>query len=221
MTIKNYTEKEVKEIAAQLRCPFGDEGVQIASLMENTNSSMINVTIERLDLKKDDVLLELGPGNGFHLERILEQCRQVFTVDISELMISNISRKYKKFIDEERLKNFLGDGRKIPISREIIDKAFTVNTIYFWKEPKDYLNEIGKCMRSGGELYITYAHKKFMETLPFSNYGFKLYDEKLIESISCNKKFTIENQKSYKEIVTSKLGEDIEREFVIAKLIKN
>ncbi len=217
----NLTDDELKEIAKQLRCPSGIKGDEVSEIMEETNSSMILTTIEHLDLKMGDILFELGPGNGYHLGELIEKCKQVYAVDISKLMIEKIKSRYKKEIEEKKLIPLVGDGKNINISKGAIDKGFTVNTIYFWEEPKRYLCEISECFRPGGEFIITYAHKRFIETMPFTQYGFNAYDEEQVESLCKETSFSIISQTSKIETVNSKIGKTVQREFIVARLKKD
>ena len=156
-------EKEIKEIAEQLRCPSGEKGSQVATILEESNAYMVNQTINSLGKIKDLTLLELGPGNGYHLTNILENCQKAYTVEISDLMYQKIEKRFPNEISTGVLINLLGDGKTINIPNDTVDKAFTVNTIYFWSNPKKYLSEIGKCMKQGGDLFSQLKNSPFLD----------------------------------------------------------
>jgi SAM-dependent methyltransferase len=215
-----FNDKEAKELAEQLRCPTGEKGDEVGALMEETNSSMIKATTSLLNLKENSSILEIGPGNGHHLQDLLNGQRQFHLVDISQLMIDRIKENYSEQIASKQIFPILSDGEIINIKDGIIDIGFTVNTLYFWKNPKKYLTEIAQCFKAKGEFFITFAHKRFIEKLPFVQYGFELYDEEKFEELCHDSPFSIAQLTLKKEIVKIKTGEEIEREFVIAKLIK-
>lgn len=219
--MKKITEIEIKKIAEQLMCPNGDFGVEIGNLMQDSNSSMIFSTLSRLNISENDTILELGPGNGFHFKSLLDICLKLYTVDISKLMIDEIRKNYHKEIQNKKLVALLGDGSKLNISDGLIDKGFSVNTIYFWKDSKKYIKEISRTLKTNGEFYITYVHEDSMKDIPFTKYGFCFYNEQKIEQLCLNTDLKVIGQKRFSEKVLSKVGDFIEREFVIAKLVKN
>lgn len=218
--LKKLTTDDLKELAKQLRCPSGDKGQEIGLIMEETNASMIHATLDLLNLDQNDTLLELGPGNGYHLEKLTSLCKQVYVIDISKLMIEKIVERYPQDINNGKLITLLGDGTKIDLNDHIIDKGFTVNTLYFWQNPKEYLRNIARCFRENGEFFITFAHKDFMESLPFIEYGFTAYNEDKIKTLCENTPFEIKDLFVKNESITTKTGEQVERKFVIARLIK-
>lgn len=203
-------EKEIQKLASELRSPSGDE---ICSLMEETNSNMISKTIEAMKLNGTESLLELGPGNGFHLESLLDGGHDITVVDISEFVLEQLKTKHST------ITTVLTDGIEINFSGEV-DKGFTVNTLYFWQEPLNYLNQISNCFKTGGEFFVTFAHIDSVKDLPFVKYGFELYDEQKLESLCEKSEFKLVGTQIESELVKTKLGENIERKFVIAKLIK-
>ena len=70
---KMITDKELQELASQLKCPNGIKGVEVADLMNETNISMTLHSIDRLNLHDNNNILELGHGNCAHLPYVLQQ----------------------------------------------------------------------------------------------------------------------------------------------------
>ena len=68
---KEWSEEELKEIAKQLSNPDASEGVKTGERMSHGNGQMIHRTIDLLDIKPNDFVLEIGPGNGGHIHSIL------------------------------------------------------------------------------------------------------------------------------------------------------
>ena len=82
---------------------------------------------------------------------------------------------------------FVYDGQNIPFGEQSFDKIFTVNTLYFWKEPNTFLEEIYRVLRNNGTFVLTFGHKDFMSNLPFTQYGFQLYHTEDVEKLCCQK----------------------------------
>lgn len=66
------TEEQLKNIALQLRKPEGDWGIEMGEKM-NVGNKFINLhTIDVLNPKANDVILEIGMGNGFFVKDIFK-----------------------------------------------------------------------------------------------------------------------------------------------------
>lgn len=208
------SESELEQMAQQLRCPDGENGIEVAEMMNYTNSNIITKAITSLQIKDNDIILEIGPGNGNHVKDIVSKGNNISYngVDISETMIAEAGRINGGLAD---VGFTLSDGDTIPFEDNYFDKVFTVNTIYFWKNPKNYAKEIYRVLKPGGMLSIGFIPKSTMQYIPFAKYGFTLYDVESVNSILKYCGFTDNNAVTETELVKSNSGEDIEREIVI------
>src|SRR5690606_33437900 len=84
------------------------------------------------------------------------------------------------------------DGETLTFGDATFDKIFTVNTLYFWDAPERQLSEIRRVLRPSGIFCLAIASKAFMETMPFSTYGFRLYSAEEASQLLANNGFTIE-----------------------------
>lgn len=207
---------KLKEIASQLRKPDGSKGLEIAAMMENTNAGMIRQSFSLLDLQSDEFVLELGPGNGFHVNEIfsIANIKKYCGLEISSLMLEASITSNKKFINSGKAEFRLYDGKAIPYPDGYFDKIFTVNTIYFWESPLDFLKELKRVLHPEGLLKITFADKSFMQWLPFTAFGFKLYDLEEVKDLAEKAGLKIKFTKSGEEEVKAKTGELVTRKFL-------
>lgn len=222
MIKRMLTENELKELASQLSFPKGEMGVAVADNMNLTNINMTLSTIEALGLCNDEKALELGHGNGGHLGSLFNLAREVhYTgLEISELMHEEAKARNHLFIESGKASFRLYDGSVLPFSDNSFDKIFTVNTLYFWKQPAAFLNELHRILVPGGTLCIGFAWKTFMETLPFTAYGFELYDEARINALVSLSLFELHDVINHRETIRSKIGEEVEREYAVLRLKK-
>src|SRR5690606_33493597 len=132
----NFTKEELSEMESQLACPAGDNGIQMAEMMNQSNIGMILKTIDLLDIKNSDSIIEIGPGNGAHLPQLLNQAENLTYsgLEISPTMINEAKRRNNQYILNGKIDFSLYDGLHLPKER-IFDKFFTVNTLYFWQDP--------------------------------------------------------------------------------------
>lgn len=207
------SENELQELAQQLRCPDGENGIKIGEMMNFTNSNIITKTIESLGLKNGDTLLEIGPGNGAHVKDIVKTANVgYFGIDISETMIAEAE---KLNADVYNASFLLTNGEHIPFTEKHFDVIFTCNTIYFWKNPQEYAHEIARVLKPDGLVSIGFIPKSTMQKIPFAKYGFTLYDIETVTGLMNATGLTVIASDINTEMVLSNSGEQIEREFVI------
>ncbi len=211
------TEQQIQELEKQLTCPKGEMGIEVGKTMNESNIGMTLNSIEFLEIKDDDKILELGHGNCGHLNKILEIGNvKYFGLEISETMFNEAQKNNLNNLAEFQLYS----GEKIPYSDDFFDKIFTVNTIYFWKEPLKILTEIERVLKSNGVCILTYANKDFMKDLPFVREEFELYDQENIKNLIAKTNFNILDIKELKEKVKSKSGELVNRIYTMVKIGK-
>ena len=219
---ENPIKPDFKEIAGQLGCPSGEKGIKTAESMAINNSNMIELTISALDLKPSDVVLEIGPGSGSHVVPLLKNIKHLlyYGVDISALMISEAIKLNSASVASGRADFSLSDGEKLNFSADFFTKIFTVNTLYFWKDPKAYATEIWRVLKPGGIFNLTFGSRDFMEKLPFTQYDFQLYSQQEAEELLISSGFEIKNTCLHTEKVRSNAGMEVERDLIIINAVK-
>ncbi|WP_316735632.1 class I SAM-dependent methyltransferase [Pedobacter aquatilis] len=216
-------EEHLKEIARQLSCPDGEYGIKTGEMMNISNIGMTTTAIEALDLKPKDIVLELGHGNAAHVAALLNKANYVtyFGADISKTIIIEAEKLNAEFIAETRASFFLTNGEVLPFEDEFFDKIFTVNTIYFWQNPTQYLAEIKRVLKPKGSFIIAFADKTFMETLPFTKFGFNLYDEQKVLTVLEISGFKIVKSELKNEQIQSNAGFKVSRDYYVVSASSN
>jgi len=212
----------LKEIAKQLSQPEGKKGIEIADMMNETNQNMTLHSIRHLNISEHDTLLELGHGNCKHLPFLLQQHFHLsyFGLETSALMHREAQQFNQALIEQQKARFYLYDGKVLPFEDNFFNKIFTVNTLYFWNDPTLMLSELYRVLQSEGRLVITYAQQDFMQKLPFTQYGFTLYDNHQLMKLIKDSPFKTAIFNSEIERISNNNGELIEREFTSCQLIK-
>lgn len=215
--------EQLTELASQLSHPKGEKGNEIAQMMHETNIGMTKNAISNLKLTPGDSVLELGHGNAGHLEFLFSQCGNIhYTgLEISTLMNQEGQQLNKSFIEAQKASFVLYDGKQVPFATNQFDKLFTVNTLYFWENPLSMLTELARVLKPGGTFSLTFAHRSFMETLPFTPFGFTLYNPDEVMSLVDQSSFTLNNEDSQTETVRTKDGQAVERQFSTLVLVNS
>lgn len=212
---------ELKILAQHLAHPQGEKGIEIGEMMNATNISMTLESVKTLGLEDDENILEIGHGNAGHLKNILGRAQNLrYTgADISETMHSEAKRLNKDF--ENQADFVLYEGKKLPFEDKTFDKIFTVNTLYFWENPVEFLNEIYRVLKNEGTFVLTFGQRKFMEKLPFTEYDFTLYSNSEIEELVSRSHFKRMKISEKEEDIQSKSGnETIHRIYTVLTIKK-
>jgi len=212
-----HTEEDLKNIAKQLSCPAGEHGIKTGEMMHASNLGMISSAIDALNLQNNDSILEIGHGNGGHIAQLLSKAENLryFGADISATMIAEAKKINAELLNKGQIHFQLTNGIHLPFADEQFDKAFTVNTIYFWENPLEYLKEIRNILTPAGIFSLGFADKTFMQNLPFTAYGFTLYDVETVTELFEKAGFAIKNTLNKIEQIQSKTGEQMERAYHI------
>lgn len=101
-------------------------------------------------------------------------------------MLHQVKMKYKKAIDRTM---FLEKGsiEQLPYEKEFFDAIYSINTLYFWKSLDIGLKELYRCLKPDGSVILSFYDRSFLNRMPLSSYGFKLYEKKsVIQAVNRN-----------------------------------
>ncbi|KQS93285.1 class I SAM-dependent methyltransferase [Chryseobacterium sp. Leaf394] len=214
-------EKDLKILAQNLANPEGETGLKVAEMMNATNIGMTLESIKTLLIEDGENILEIGHGNAAHVKSLLNLANDLkYTgIDISETMHNEARRLNDEFKDQAEF--VLYEGKLLPFEDKTFDKIFTVNTAYFWKQPVEYLNEIYRVLKDNGTFVLTFGQRDFMETLPFTQYDFKLYNSDEMEETVSKSHFKRMKISEKEEQVQSKAGgETVTRLYTVLTIKK-
>ncbi len=214
--------EELQAIASQLKHPTGEKGIEMANMMHETNINMTLHSIQNLNIKSGNSILELGHGNAGHVEFIFEQVENLkyYGLEMSELMFQEARQINRNFVSQKQAFFSLYDGNVIPFQDTFFDKIFTVNTIYFWQEPEKLLAEIYRLLKPNGIFCITFAEESFMKQLPFTQFEFELYSTEKVEQLVQKTLFKILYKETLTEKVKTKTAELVDRDYTTIVLEK-
>lgn len=216
------TPEELKEIESQLSFPNGENGIRVANMMNETNIGMTLSTIKSLNIKSNNIVLEIGHGNCAHLFETLKQAKniQFFGCEISKTMQEEAIRVNKNLSQQNSIDFQLYNGENIPFQDANFDRIMTVNTIYFWKETTTFLKEIHRVLKPKGVFVLTFAKKEFMEELPFIKDKFQLFDNQKVKELIQKTDFELVEILNKEDTVKSKSGALVHRKYSVVVLKK-
>lgn len=87
------------------------------------DESVVQKIIKASDLKKDDVVLEVGPGKGILTEELARRAGKVIAVEIDSSLLNELRNKLRNF---ENIKIINEDILKLNLSKLVADYEFPV-----------------------------------------------------------------------------------------------
>lgn len=123
------------------------------------SQKLIDDVIEKMELKGDEIVADLGAGVGRFTIPIAKRLinGKVYAIDIDIASLEEL----KKNAEEEGLKNIeiinADISEKIPLEDKSIDKILLANVfhdIYYEKREKGLLKEIKRIIKDNGKVYF-------------------------------------------------------------------
>lgn len=174
-----------KQLGRQLSEPQGFCGLIVAKLMNIGNKLMYTYAYESAAFKTNDSVLEIGFGNGAFIKDIAQKITPgAYTgVDISDTMLKEAQRRNSSLINLGKVDLKKANAEQLPFPKNSFNKVFTVNTIYFWENPSQVMEEVKRVLLPGGSLVVALATKEVMQGSEHVKERFKLYELQDVEHL--------------------------------------
>ena len=155
--------------ASQAGRPRGLAGRLLGRVMAWHNRPDNEWTVDLLSVSGVQSVLEVGFGPGRAIKLLAEACPQcrVSGIDHSRDMLAAARRLNEQAIVQGRVSLATGKVEKLDFPDGAFDRAFSINCIYFWREPPDGLRELYRVLKAGGRLAITVRDNKRAAYEPF------------------------------------------------------
>lgn len=212
---------EAKEVAAQLRKPSGDAGIEMGQMMNESNKIISLGAYDRLSLQNNDAVLEIGMGNGYYVQHILDQAENLtYTgVDYSNTMVEEAVKINAALIEQDQASFHHSGINKIPAQDESFDKIVTVNTMYFWEDPVRDLKELKRVLKLNGWIIIAVRPKGTVKA-EFIKYNFNFYSNEEIAKFVREAGLEVDNFDQVPEKKVEFDGVEYDLESLYIKLVK-
>jgi len=115
----------------------------------------ITWAVEILDVRPDDVILEIGCGNGTAVVLIGEQLvtGHITAIDRSEKMVALARTNNRQFLENGKadILHASIESSELPTN---FSKIFLFNLNVFWMDPVAELAAVGRALAASGQFYI-------------------------------------------------------------------
>jgi SAM-dependent methyltransferase len=121
--------------------------------MEQDHLPIVLPVLDRMRLAPDDNVLDLGCGAGWLARLLSEQVPEgrVVGVDVADEMIGRARRRY---VDLENTLFVRGEAEEIPWDASFFTRVISVESAYYWPDPRRALREIFRVLREGGSAWV-------------------------------------------------------------------
>jgi arsenite methyltransferase len=162
-------------LAGQFARPSGLLGrIWIAPWLDRISRPMNRLALQALAPERCDSILEIGFGGGALLRDILRATdRDVHGVDISAVAVARARRRFRR--ERGRLHLACASAEQLPLGDAAVDKAVSVNSLYFWPDIAAALAELARVVRPGGRLVLCFEPPEELRKWPGHVHGFHAY----------------------------------------------
>jgi len=164
------------------------------------NQRQYKAILDNINLGHNDIILDIGFVNGYFINKLFKKNIpiNIYGIEISNYMVNNVSKKYKKYVENSLLKLSLENIANTSFENGTFNKIYTINTIYFWNDLEKCFSEIKRILKPNGMFLNAIYTKGYLDKIIYTKYGFNKYS---IEDI---KKVTEENGMKINKIVEIK-----------------
>jgi len=204
--------------------PFVNIDVKSNSYTNSLCTKITEESINSLGLLRKNRILELGHGLCNHLPFLMKQAFELkyFGMETSEKMVKAASKLNKKYIKDCNALFQIYDGYNVPYVHRIFDRVLTINTIYNYKDPIEYFNELYRCLKHGGTCVVSFSDVVFLEQLKVleDKEFYNFYDKESLTTIIESSKFDIYNIQEGSQRIKNNSGDWSDENYFIVVLRK-
>lgn len=119
--------------------------------------AMARLSVEHLEVRNDDQVLDIGFGPGRTIELIAAAAPGGFVagVDVSEAMVRLATRRNRAAVDDRRVELRVGSALHLPYPNGRFTKACACNTVQLWGGVAAGIGEVRRVRRPRGRMVIS------------------------------------------------------------------
>ena len=145
----------LKKLFTNCAHPKGRMGRAMLQFMNCCHAPLTNWGLGLVDVQDGWTMLDIGCGGGATLQRLLKRSKNamVYGIDISEESVAKAKKVNADVLDKQVFVT-LGSAEKLPYENEKFDLVTAVETVYFWPNLPDCLQEVRRVLKPGGRFAI-------------------------------------------------------------------
>lgn len=141
-------------IFSNMRKPKGKLGnIQLKSMnKEHTPVALWN--LKHLNIKQDDIVLDIGCGGGININRMAQNAKKVYGVDYSIESVKLSQEVNKEYVSRGKVEILEGNVESLPFNDDTFDIITAFETVYFWPNIEKSFGEVKRVLKPGGIFMI-------------------------------------------------------------------
>ena len=174
----------LKKIFTNCAHPKGRMGRAMLKFMNLCHAPLTNWGLSLLDIQEGQTMLDIGCGGGATLRRLLKRSKggMVYGIDISEESVAK-ARKVNADVLDKQVFVAQGTAEKLPYEDWKFDLVTAVETVYFWPNLPNCLQEVRRVLKPGGRFAIMVEvadeHSKWVDLVD----GMKAYSPEQLKEM--------------------------------------
>ncbi|WP_377890606.1 class I SAM-dependent methyltransferase [Alkalihalobacillus sp. R86527] len=149
-------------IDRQYSRPTGIIGMVIGEKMVRQHKLETTWTIEKLNVREDELILELGCGAGLAINMLQSDpaVQHVTGYDFSPTVLKRAKLRNQQAINKGKVTLNLGNVNALPHRNHTFTKVFSIHSIYFWEDLTQTIDEIYRVLKPAGTVVLTLCNGK-------------------------------------------------------------
>jgi arsenite methyltransferase len=164
-------------LSRQLSHPSGAGGRVVARVMNRGNRKLNDQAIARLDVQPGNRVLDLGFGGALTFAPLWERGATVVGIDRAADMVTAAQERFADAVAAGRLELHAADVGQLSLADGAVDRALTVNTVYFWSDLVAAFGEVRRVLAPGGRLVVAIRDMAVMQRLDAKVFTLRSPDE--------------------------------------------
>jgi arsenite methyltransferase len=165
-------------LAVQFARPQGAAGrLLLGPLLDWVGAPMMNAAFHALEPRAGEAILDLGIGGGALSARLLRAGVQLTGVDPSDAMLARAAGRHRAAVRDGQAQFLAGSAAALPLADAAVQKAASVNTVYFWADLGRGMAELSRVLRPGGRLVLGFQTAEAVRAWPGHVHGFRAWED--------------------------------------------
>jgi ubiquinone/menaquinone biosynthesis C-methylase UbiE len=194
--------KEVyKTLAELLKKPQGELAIQVGEKLNEVNETINQLSIDALDLKPGDKVLEIGMANGYFVRYLFAKQNNITYTgcDYSVKMVYEANRINEELVKQEKAEFILADAAELPFAEQVFDKIMVVATLYYFDKLEDVFSEFRRVLKPHGQLLVSIRPRSVMELFGTSDFSDHMFSREELRELISSQGFGILSEQEHQE----------------------